>query len=377
MILNLLLLILILIVIVCIILLFFKDNKMNDYLNVNSTYYPYHYKLNPSDIAYVQNEELLSKESYIKDYIKHVVGADDNDIVIFNSGASESIANMMLWAKSLNKYSTVLGSVLDHPSVKTNAENYDLEYEEMSYDDLNGTKDIPDNVSMVFITLLSSKTGEIHPLKFKSYQYKNNFNDIDDDYGNITNQSIKYFKPLKVCDATQAIGKCPINMKKNGFDAVFFSLHKLGGEYNTGVLVVSQDNYKFKPLIAGSQQQHLRGGTYNSYSYADLDKLYSKYHNKFNSDKCKKTWNKITRMFDENEIKYVHPKLKHMYNTILIPFKSCTAELVNKLSELGIFVGSQTACDQIKDNHIRLSWIDPEISDKTINTIMCLVKQYQ
>ena len=166
-------------------------------------------------------------------------------------------------------------------------------------------------------------------------------------------------------------------MKKNGFDAVFFSLHKLGGEYNTGVLVVNQDNYKFKPLIAGSQQQHLRGGTYNSYSYADLDKLYSKYHNKFNSDKCKKTWNKITRMFDENEIKYVHPKLKHMYNTILIPFKSCTAELVNKLSELGIFVGSQTACDQIKDNHIRLSWIDPEISDKTINTIMCLVKQYQ
>ena len=99
-------LILLLILIVCIILLFFKDNKMNDYLNVNSTYYPYHYKLNPSDIAYVQNEELLSKESYIKDYIKHIVGADNNDIVIFNSGASESIANMMLWAKSLNKYST-------------------------------------------------------------------------------------------------------------------------------------------------------------------------------------------------------------------------------------------------------------------------------
>lgn len=366
---------LLIVILIYIISLFFKDNKMNNYLNVNSTYYPCHYKLNPSDLAYVQNEELLNKESYIKEYIKHMVGAGENDIVIFNSGASESIANMMLWAKSLNKYSTVMGSVLDHPSVKSNAENYVLGYVQMNYDDLINGKDESDDISMLFITLVSPKTGEIHPLNFKTYQYKT-FDD-DDDYGNITNQSIRYFKSLKVCDATQAIGKYPINMKKNEFDAVFFSLHKLGGDYNTGVLVVSQDNYPFKPLIAGEQQYHLRGGTYNSYSYVDLDQLYTKYCNNIDSDQCKKVWDKITQLFDENKIEYVHPKLKHMYNTILIPFKTCTAELVNKLSEMDIFVGSQTACDQVKDNHIRLSWINPEISKQTIETIMCLIKQYQ
>ena len=49
-------------------------------------------------------------------------------------------------------------------------------------------------------------------------------------------------------------------MDKWGVDAVFFSLHKIGGEMGVGVLVVN-DVSNYVPLIAGFQQNSLRGGT--------------------------------------------------------------------------------------------------------------------
>lgn len=49
-----------------------------------------------------------------------MMNVPDGSKIIINSGASESIANMMIWAKTISPYCMILGSTLDHPTIKTN-----------------------------------------------------------------------------------------------------------------------------------------------------------------------------------------------------------------------------------------------------------------
>ena len=47
---------------------------------------------------------------------------------------------------------------------------------------------------------------------------------------------------------------------------------KFEGQY--GKLIINEPKYaKFKPLLSGSQQDNLRGGTYNSYAYQNIPQL--------------------------------------------------------------------------------------------------------
>ncbi len=64
-------------------------------------------------------------------------------------------------------------------------------------------------------------------------------------------------------DATQAIGKVPVDVNRFGCDTMAFSAHKLYGPKGVGVLFV-RDPESFRPLlIGGGQQNGLRAGTLN------------------------------------------------------------------------------------------------------------------
>jgi cysteine desulfurase len=65
------------------------------------------------------------------------------------------------------------------------------------------------------------------------------------------------------CDATQAIGKIPVNVAEVGFDAVSFASHKFHGPKGVGGLFVRR-GLRFRPLlIGGPQERGRRGGTEN------------------------------------------------------------------------------------------------------------------
>ena len=349
---------------------------MSRYLNHNSTYIgDKKLKFNPSDIYYSDNVSLKTQEMMVKNFIKEYLNASDNAKVIFNSGASESIANCMVWAKSISKFGTILGSVLDHPSVKENAENMELNYKSLSYEDLEKKEiEIPDNVIMTFITGVCPKTGEIYPLnKLKKYNYLSEGGDLK------YSKNARQIRDLRVLDASQMIGKIKIDMIENNLNAVFFSCHKIGGEFNTGVLVINEQSnyYKFKPLISGTQQDHLRGGTYNTYAYMILPNLLKSYSEEFNEKECKTIYNKFTKTLDAKQINYYKPVLPHLYNTILIHLNGCNAETIHTLSEYGIYTGSSTACQS--DNvskELRISYLNAsEFGSNTINKICDIVEQ--
>ena len=73
-------------------------------------------------------------------------------------------------------------------------------------------------------------------------------------------------------DAVQAVGKMPIDMKKNGIDMLSFSGHKLHAPKGIGVLYVRKGT-RFSPfMIGGHQERGRRGGTENTPSIIGLGK---------------------------------------------------------------------------------------------------------
>jgi cysteine desulfurase len=65
------------------------------------------------------------------------------------------------------------------------------------------------------------------------------------------------------CDATQAVGKIPVDFKAMGFDAASFASHKFHGPKGVGGLFIRR-GMRFRPLlIGGPQERGRRGGTEN------------------------------------------------------------------------------------------------------------------
>src|SRR5262245_25135163 len=68
------------------------------------------------------------------------------------------------------------------------------------------------------------------------------------------------------CDATQAVGKIPVDVRKLAVDLMSFSAHKIYGPKGVGALLVRRSSgaVRLEPLIDGGGQEHgLRSGTLN------------------------------------------------------------------------------------------------------------------
>jgi cysteine desulfurase len=66
------------------------------------------------------------------------------------------------------------------------------------------------------------------------------------------------------CDATQAVGKIPVDVLKDQIDMLCFSGHKMNGPKGIGALYL-RNGIKLNPLIhGGGQENGLRAGTYNT-----------------------------------------------------------------------------------------------------------------
>ena len=73
-------------------------------------------------------------------------------------------------------------------------------------------------------------------------------------------------------DAVQAVGKVPIDMRRNAIDMLSLSGHKLHAPKGVGVLCVRKGT-KFTPFLIGGHQEHgRRGGTENVASIVGLGK---------------------------------------------------------------------------------------------------------
>lgn len=187
--------------------------------------------MNPSS-AY--RYEIKEQIEVTRSLIKSCIGADEDDYIIFTSGGSE--ANSMI-----NGSVVIPTTTIEHDSM------YAADSECPFKVDGEGFVIIPDGyISRKFISvqLANNEIGTIQDLK-----------------------AIREAFPNKLIhtDAVQAIGHIPVNVKELGVDALSASAHKFGGPKGVGFLYVSKEAYDYiEPLIIGTQENGMRGSTYNA-----------------------------------------------------------------------------------------------------------------
>lgn len=169
---------------------------------------------NPS-AAYFDAQRVAEAIERARQQVATALGCDASEI-IFTSGASES--NSLVQANCL------------------------LDVDKRSHHSIQRIPDLPKG-KLKAMPLVVSETGECL------------INEI------VCNKDQQYF-----VDLTQAIGKVKINL--HALKNVMFasaSGHKFGGILGCGILYINKNcKYKIKPLIWGSQEGGLRGGTYNA-----------------------------------------------------------------------------------------------------------------
>ena len=113
---------------------------------------------------------------------------------------------------------------------------------------------IDDRTAIVSVMLANNEIGAVQPLRQIS-------------------ALCEKFGVLLHTDATQAVGRLPVNVQELGVDLLSFSAHKFYGPKGVGGLIVSQNRnvVELSPqIVGGGQQQNFRSGTLNSPGIAGM-----------------------------------------------------------------------------------------------------------
>ena len=346
------------------------------YLNTNSTYATKTGYYNPSDLGYDDMVILRKEKMKTFEMIKKLVNAKETATVILNSGATESIATCINWAKHYNAYGSIYGTEFDHSSVKKNVINQDMEYKLID----EGIE----NAAGIFLTHVNSRTGEILDDNYlhisdKLFSLQEATSDFEADVATVP------YQPLIFLDVSQSIMKTKVDMQDAHANALFFSLHKIGGPTDMGVLVIDAPASKsFIPLIAGEQNNGMRGGTMNEMLFVQNRDIFTTLS--LPENRIRK-WNSMKKILIEHNVKIIEPKGKHIYNTFLIDTetKDCPLALVHELAKHNIYVGTVSACEgeaiyngkisggSDNNTYIRLSFDDPSDINNSVMTTLCSV----
>lgn len=181
-----------------------------------------------------------------REQVASLIGAEPNEI-IFTSGATESNQTILRMFEC-DKESSLLISSVEHPSILKIIEKWSK----------NRFHLIPVNTSGI---VSIEKIQESSAKGLCSVIWGNNETGVISPIDEISEWA-KEHNLFFHTDAVQAVGKIPVNVKDFPIDYLSLSSHKIYGPKGIGALYI-REGAPFKPLIIGSQENSLRGGTEN------------------------------------------------------------------------------------------------------------------
>jgi cysteine desulfurase len=201
-----------------------------------------------------QAEEAVS---YAREQVAQMIGADTSEI-IFTSGATESdnLAIKGVFEMYSGKGSHIITCNIEHKAVldtckhleKKGADITYLKVKESGLIDLTELEAaIKPTTILIAIMYANNEIGTIMPVKEISAIAKKN--------------GVIFFS-----DATQAVGKIPVDVNKDGIDLLAFSAHKMYGPKGVGALYVRRKNPRVKlsaQVEGGGHERGMRSGTLN------------------------------------------------------------------------------------------------------------------
>lgn len=204
-------------------------------------------------------DDIESARKIIADYI----GANTDEIY-FTSGGSES--NCWALQGFVNAWfdsrctPVILTSNIEHKSIISCAEGNEIAKVHFISVDDNGCVNV-DELERWLFYYTSNDEDYNHYKILVSVQFANN------EIGTIqpmkeVSDIVHHYGALLHTDAVQAFGQVPIDVNKIGIDMMSVSGHKIGTPKGVGFLYKKND-VEIAPLIFGSQERGLRGGTEN------------------------------------------------------------------------------------------------------------------
>lgn len=194
---------------------------------------------------------------YAREQIAKLISADPKEI-IFTSGATEgdNLALKGAFEMYKRKGNHIITLETEHKAVLDSCKKIEKMGGEVTYLPVKGDgivdlevleAAITDKTIMVSVMWANNETGVIQPMK---------------EIGDICERKGVLF----MSDATQAVGKIPVDPKAMGIHIMAFTAHKMYGPKGVGALFVNRKNPRVKltaQMDGGGHERGMRSGTLN------------------------------------------------------------------------------------------------------------------
>jgi cysteine desulfurase len=194
---------------------------------------------------------------YAREQVAALIGADPKEI-IFTSGATEgdNLAIKGVFDMYASKGNHIITTNFEHKAVLDTCKHIEKMGGEVTYlpvsadgliDPAAVEAAIKPNTILISIMYANNEIGTVLPVKEISAIAKKH--------------GVLFFT-----DATQAVGKIPVNVQQDGIDILTFTGHKIYGPKGVGALYVRRKNPRVKvtaQMDGGGHERGMRSGTLN------------------------------------------------------------------------------------------------------------------
>lgn len=302
---------------------------------------------------------------YAREQVGALIGASEKEI-IFTSGATESnnLAIKGVFEMYASKGKHIITAVTEHKAVLDTCKHLEKLGAEITY--------LP--VGMDGMLDLALLEASIRPdTILVSIMYANNEIGVVQQVKEI-GAMCKKMGVLFHTDATQAVGKIPVDVIADGIDLLSFTAHKMYGPKGIGALYVRRKNPRVKvtaQMDGGGHERGMRSGTLNVPGIVGFGKAceLARLEMEADANRLSKLRDKLEQALLKLEESYVNGNVEHRLPHVAnISFKYVEGEgLMMAIKDIAVSSGSACTSASLEPSYVlKALGLDDELAHSSL-----------